>query len=183
MPTRPYNPNHEQTESEAHERLCRIEDEIADKGEKEMNRLEQAKLVLKYATDEIERLEAELAEAEKPKLRHGGVYVDRSFVVVVRFCKGEWEATHADGSKMVGTHKRIREHLDDFTFSHNIFDDLKAMSEDLTEFKMGDWDFSYDTAGLHMELRDKSCHVTDKHVPAFILNIRCLYATQQRRTK
>ena len=151
-----------------------------------MDRLEQAKLVLKYATDEIERLEAERAEAEKPVLRHGdyGYGKDNSHRVTLH-CDMK-TVTAGDGS-VNNTNAVSNERYYPSPVLGNIFDDLKAMAEDLTEFEFAETDRAYQFTAVSNDytvmLTDSGGHIINvdlKDIPAFILNLRKLQATQER---
>ena len=140
----------------------------------------------------IQALRDELAEAEKPKLRHGdyGYGGDGPACIMiadwdnhVRVC-GDVSMGHP--SKAV---RKVETHLG------NIFDDLAVMQKDLTEFVIKN--------GCHIPIRcdmtnhgkimirqDKNsdCKMDDcwvsvhkDHIRDFIRNLRRMYATHLRR--
>ena len=154
-----------------------------------MDRLEQAKLVLKCATDEIERLEAELAEAEKPELRHGDYGTGDYKGTVI-----EWQC---DGSAPDGmcleSFGLVSNHIQWFRPGQlvnlrvfgNAQDDLKAMAEVLTEFTVENGSFQTIKVKISdgfLRMRDRGGYMLIRAcaLPELILNLRRLQATQER---
>lgn len=136
----------------------------------------------------IEQLKQEIAEEQKPKLRHGDVYVSGSFVFTIARYGGRWRGTHADGSQHKGTEEETLEHISGFRYSHNQLDDLKAMSEDVTEHL----EFPYkDSHGDEMQILMSSEFVhfrgnngmvfNLKEISTIILKLRQMEATLRRQ--
>ena len=141
---------------------------------------------IEYHAEELKawqrvKAEAETAQAEKPKLRNGNVYVSGTFVVVVRYYKSEWEAQHKDGSTTRGNEGSIFSHIEHFTFSHNIFDDLEELAKPLKEFEINGVKGYYDKhKWLCLDEDPDRISIVPKHIPAFILNLRRLIATAEK---
>ncbi len=153
-----------------------------------MDRLEQARLVLKYATDEIERIEAERAEAEKPELRHGDYGYDAdsgdSFIVIEQSgLFGSPKAFYANQSGQVN----VNESTVTRVHPGNIFADLKAIAEPLTEFPICSMvgtksDVVIDDAGnITLPVGSETVWVCKTSVPNFILNLQRLQYTAERQ--
>lgn len=101
--------------------------------------------------ERIERAEHELALAksalaalDKPRLRHGDVYVTGSFVAIVRReSDGKWTVTHKDGSRRTTDESEMLNHVKDFLYIFNL-DDLKELGKELSKFKFEPNDKSHD---------------------------------------
>ncbi len=161
-----------------------------------MDRLEQAKLVLKYATDEIERLEAERAEAQRPELRRGDYgfaerqqHEDGTFVVADQSTlQGSPKAFYGDGAGQIDVNDCGRRHVR----IGNIYDDLEKMAEDLDRFDMAGSGCT-SPSEIHAQLEDRNggiasictggpwCWLTLDELNELILNLRRLQATQERK--
>ncbi len=156
-------------------------EEIKEQIDRQKLLIENHKICLSRTEKELALFESQLAEAEKPKLCNGDVYAKGPFVVVVRYRKDEWEATHKDGSRMCGDAEIISDHLHGFTFSHNIFADLKARQEPLKQFRMCGLDVELNEMGnIQLTNDDKDTlyiHSGDWHT--FILNLQRLVYTAE----
>ncbi len=138
------------------------------------------------ASIEKEYGESQLAEAEQPKLRNGDVYTQDSFVVVVRYRSSEWEVTHRDGSRLIGDAEKISDHLRNFTFSHNIFDDLKALAEPLKNFELDETFISGMLDGQMIRLSDRgeTSYLPLAKVRELVLYLRrLLHTSEQAKNK
>ena len=151
-----------------------------------MNRLEQAKLVLKYATDEIERLQAALAQAEKPELQHLDWGVQSAsghrwlkihdtiwWIGDENWDQGEIEPSTCDESWYRG---ECRGNLKE------VFDDLKARAETLMYFKTDVHAYRIDSkqypdAPIYMAGNHHSIVEVEEHVR----NLQRLLATYKRQ--
>ncbi len=106
-------------------------------------RLAQAELDLASTTmslmETINKLKAEIAAAEKPKLRHGdyGYDVGGKPCAAMRYYDDPGKKLRAVSTTCIHT-VDCSEHTECVpkTVIGNIFDDLKAMKEDLTEFEI-----------------------------------------------
>jgi hypothetical protein len=86
---------------------------------------------LKDVAGEIERLREQLAEAEKPKLRHGDFGINKANNArIVLFQFGDSNSGKRDDFGPIGIHSNT-----DIEPFGNIFDLLKEWSEDLEEFE------------------------------------------------
>ncbi len=159
-------------------------------------RLENARMVHELAGDEIKRLMCELAEAEKPKrpeakLRHGDY---GSAIAKKGTCDSGVRSfmTGRDGIEYnTGTYddKKVfkeRRHYD-YTVLGNIFDDLAAMQEDLTEFETrygGEtiyWGFSPQCNDLTFTTPTGTHIIRSAVFHAFILDLRRMEQTLRRK--
>jgi len=129
------------------------------------------------ADRDISRLKAELAEAKKPKLRHGDI---RTFGIskeigIIDLSESQhhviWRngdkrnCASADESELIGT-------------LYEVFDDLKAIQEPLEEFSMGWFNFKWDEDGK-LSL-DCGSYIDPDDIAEFILNLRRMEATMKR---
>ncbi len=151
-----------------------------------LDRCEQ--LEVQIATDKA-RIQAVLAEAEKPKLRHG----DYGTAIY----KGEKFDWHCDGSGQgalcLASYTNISTHISwfrpqsvtDICVLGNAPDNIKAMSEPLKKFTMKETSAAAEFSGtinkwtVHLE---NYCHGTGvdigiKDIPAFIRNLQRLVHT------
>ena len=136
----------------------------------------------------IEKLEAELAESKKPKLRdgdygrtvqiHGVDSGVRSFIFVGG-CVYYNTGTYDEG--MVLSDGRFYEYI----VLGNIFDDLKARQEPLKKFEIGNGSFQtiqveLEDSGL-LKLRDKDGYMVIKEteIPKLILNLQRVVYTAE----
>jgi hypothetical protein len=142
----------------------------------------------------IRGLKQQIAEEKKPKLRHGdyGLYVrngDTYKFYVDKAGTLQFEVRQAGWSEYANqplheTAKVIRQ--------GNIFDDLKALQEDVTEFEIEGQpvkdgvsmeDLSVKTNPHHLVIDQGDDRVTLTHdkVPAFILKLRQMEMTMKRK--
>ena len=147
-------------------------------------RLKEAYLVQKFATDEIERLEAQLAEAEKTKLRH----TDFGWDEYGNPC-GAIEVIETKGLRAMGHGAVCSAKCNDVgslyvpeTVAFNAMDDLAALAEDLEGFEFDDLEVKVSSIGSIWLLQDKDeIFVPKKDIPDFVLNLRRMLATMQRK--
>ena len=99
------------------------------------NRTEQAVISIRK---NIKKLQAQLAEAEKPKLRHGDCSLSRMGEPAVFIGNGrEAVAYYEDGhSEPCGEWQNGTYAIDGRGFRFNIFKEMQAQSEPLKEFEM-----------------------------------------------
>ncbi len=142
------------------------------------------------ANIEKEYGESQLAEAEKPELRHGDVWDDEILGLIVILEKttsidnvqrGEHRQSDKDGvfPNSAESHSASARH-----FLFNIFDDRKALSEPLkgNTFYLGDAKFSAFSGSLHMGGAGKGYPVEIglERLPELILNLRRLLHTAKQ---
>ena len=106
-----------------------------------MNEREIAEKMIKDGKAMIERAESRLSALDKPKLRHGDYGKSSDFWIYI-------------SGKMLWTHEGsegcwVRKSTAIETRLGNVFDDLKAMSEDLEEFTVGHYQCG---AGIKVEI-------------------------------
>ena len=138
------------------------------------------------------RWQAQLAEAEKPELRHWDLGIDdegRGFVVLSQATlPGSPEAFFSDGCGLVNVGERMSPATRVGTLK-KVFDDLKAMAEDLEKAEtvsLAGLTTTYwiDKAGdllIDIKTNEKQTVVKTKDIPTLILNLRRMYATQERK--
>ena len=110
-----------------------------------MNEREIAEKMIKEGKEMLDRgkmmitnAEAELAELDKPKLRHGDYFGDgltRLVVLEAYDQEGVWNFIHKDGSCDHRSEKEVLSHIGKLPHLGNIFDDLAEMVKPLNEFK------------------------------------------------
>ena len=137
----------------------------------------------------IAEIEAELAE--EPKLRHGDYGYRQGCtepIIIMDSVNREERLCFRTKAGGMGEYTSVRH--GNCTLLGNIFDDLKAMEEDLTEFKMDNGTYAsievqWHTNGQMLRLRDKDGFMLIKYrdVPAFILNLRRMEATLKKQKK
>ncbi len=130
----------------------------------------------------IEKLEAELAEAEKPKLRHGDygpATGSECRLVLKEYGKDELRTAGPACCAATGEDQMPE------TVLGNIFADLKARQEALKQFEIGNGSFrtvqvALEVSGL-LKLRDKDGCVVIKgtEIPRLILNLQRLVYTAE----
>ena len=165
-------------------------EEIKTDIETEKLYLEDCETTVKVVREHLAALEAQLAEVEKPELRHGDcvVYNDTGRPQVFMERKGLLEHF---GCNFGSGH--VAKNVTDFTFSYNIFDDLKALAEPLKEFKIMDEQsertvqFVGSPGNLYIELAGTDGErVRNINIPSSkaILNLRRLvYTAEQEAAK
>lgn len=153
-------------------------------------KLEGLKRVRKWVSDEIEQIETDLAEAEKPELRDGD-YGTATY-------KGKEFAWHCDGTGRDA--KCLRAYtsptsprwfepsqVEDICVFGNVPDDLAAMSKDMTEFetKYGSetiyWGFSPQCKDLTFTTSKGTHIIRNSDFFIFIRNLQSLYVTMKRQ--
>ncbi len=137
---------------------------------------------------EKEFAESQRAEAEKPKLRHGDIRQwGCSGVGIVDLSEPAPHVLWVDGDlRNSKTQDVILSRSKSTGNLKDIFDDLKAMQENLTEFTLGKGlrENTVYLEACRLIIRPEkpgSVIVDIKDLPAFILNLRCLQATQERK--
>ena len=146
--------------------------------------LENVRTVHRLAGDTITRLEAELAEAEKPELRHGDYGHDEGsgdgFIVIEQsglFGSPKGFYANQNGQVLINesTVARVR--------TGNIFDDLKAIAEPLEGyiFYLGPVKVAMFGGYIHLGRHGAGypVEVDVCYLAEFILNLRRMQATQQ----
>ncbi len=154
--------------------------------------LEEARELIGLAKGVISRCEtviteANLAEAENPEYRSGDYGMG---------CKGHFFALCGSGSDTKaaidnGEVERWGENSENYCYNEatclgNIFDDLKAMAEDVEEFEVDNGTYmslKVSWNGNKIRIGDGGGFVLIDHheIPAFILNLRRLQATHERK--
>jgi hypothetical protein len=152
----------------------------------------------KKADAEIEALKAKLAEEQKPKLRHGDYGYDKDGDPCLYLCAQSKD--RGDGpmrrcsSAWLYEYEITGDNFKIVTVIGNIFDDLKALQEDVTEFKVGNGEGIGDEAdgyfnarfdGRHVWLKvdDDGLYFEPEDISIIILNLRQMEATLKRRSK
>ena len=149
------------------------------------NKADQDKLA-----EEAARLAGELEKMEESELRHGdyGFSSNRQAAVHVTLHGSGKETAMCD----VGVLESLVSPLahDPEVVIGNIFDDLKALSEDMEEFKIENGSRAAVMCKMDKDgdLRIQNdfpqlIFILPKHIDAFILNLRRLQATAKRRAK
>ena len=141
--------------------------------------IEEAHAVIGLAKSLIERLEAELAEAEKPELVHldfGGSG------------NGKWIKLF-DEIHWIGQHKQSISGLDDKEFINevkgnllSVLNNLKALTEPLTQFTTDVYSYRIDSKDYPGQpIRMAGNHHVIAEVEEHILKLRRLVATAKRQ--
>ncbi len=127
----------------------------------------------------IKGLEAQLAEAEKPELRHGDVkfYKGKADDPVV-YLNGRWFSDEDELSEA------SCDNCKDFPVEFNIFDNLKARQEPLEKFRIDNGTsqtIRVKISGGFLRMRDDDGFMLIKEceLPAFILNLQRLVITEK----
>ncbi len=149
------------------------------------HKLEQARndraITIDTLNDEISDLEDQLAEAEKPKLRHGVCAVANDghpFVVIEQASlAGSPKAFYGDQSGQVEADKRIKNPT---ILIPNIFADLAALSEPLEEFEIGVVNVELDGRNLVIRDLNSVVDIPRKDIHDFILNLRRMELEMQK---
>ncbi len=136
-----------------------------------------------------EGMQAELAEGEKPKLRHGDYGFDGSRSPGRIALTLNNRLVSAGNSSVFDTTFEDRPDLMISPVLSNIFDDLKALSEDLTGTETvspADLTTTYwiDHAGdllIDIKTNEKQTVVKAEDIPALILDLRRMEATLKRK--
>ncbi len=150
------------------------------------------KMEVQIATDKA-RIQAQLAEAEKPTLRHGDIRMWSGCGGIVDKSEPAMHIIWADDDarSAILTEEDVLQNSKPVGTLGEYFRDLRAMSEDLTVFEMACLCNSEDTLqvaicggcpngnDIHFSInRDgRSIHVPLKDIPAFILNLQRLVHT------
>lgn len=144
----------------------------------------------KRARMEIDRIKAEIAEAEKPKLRHGDVRLfDRTPASPMIYMADSWYNKNGLMSTW--------ENCEKLPTKYNFFDDLKALQEPLEEFEIkhgypckqrvnAGWSIQPSGllyVGCGEQGTTRSFHFSAGELDEFILNLRRMQATQERKAK
>ncbi len=134
---------------------------------------------LKIDTD---RLISELAESEKPELRHGDYgWTPKGFQQIMVKTGDDSNIFAGSGFASVKEEFEGEEVLE--AAIGNIFDDLKAMQEDLTEFDVGNNHFLM-ASGFVSVVDTSDGDRVDFEISDLLeiaLNLRCLRATHLRK--
>ena len=144
---------------------------------------------------EIRQLESQLAEAEKPELREGGYGWDDIGPFFLWESSCLWNKQYGPGRNTCisrslnkkGNDKKLAVWATQVT--GNVLDDLKAMAEDLEKAEtvsLAGLTTTYwiDKAGdllIDIKTNEKQTVVKTKDIPTLILNLRRMYATQERK--
>ena len=146
---------------------------------------------------ELERLKKELAEAGKPKLRHGECYHDGCNSMVTISTIGGWMRLYDDGVEEVQSEDDTLEIIEAFGYKSTGFmfpavDDLKAIQEDVTEFEIGDFNKldmtfkAHKSPDIALELvwpiHASNMYIKTEDFPAFELKVRQFGATLRRQS-
>ena len=143
----------------------------------------------------LEMLEAELAEAEKPELRHGDYGWDRGsrncITLKVAGKEGLRQCIESEGLWECAVDKCGEPTI----VLGNIFDDFKAIAEDLEEFDM-DLTGCESSSHIRVQFEERNSGIiairteagtwawmTMDEFAVFILNLRGMQATQKRKER
>jgi len=130
------------------------------------------------------KINAQIAEAENPKLRHGDYGIDETnerFVVAEQSTLvGSPKAFYADQ----GGQRRADEHIPSKYRLGNIFDDLKALQEEVTEFDLGKYTGYWSGVGC-LVIKDaiEKIVIEPDSINEFIRKLSQMWATQKRQAK
>ncbi len=146
--------------------------------------LDNARHIHKLSGDTIERLEAELAEAEKPELRHGDYGPKEGTEGRLVLKQYQKETLFSAGSASCARHCSSNQMPD--AVLGNIFDDLKAIAEELTKHT---WDFGHNSYDAYIDMHGDlllngvsiQLIVRKEEIPAFILNLQRLQYTERKK--
>lgn len=160
-----------------------MEKQLAD--ERALRDMAQALVDSRIVT--VAKLELDLAEAEKPELRHGDYGICKSNEHMCLYVKRK-NQMELFGERYGSGYPQDTP-LSDHKILGNIFDDLKALSEELKEFEVENG--LYETikvtlTGGMLKFRDEDGFVLIKEseIPALILNLRRLIrAAEQEAAK
>ena len=158
--------------------------------------LEEARELIGLAKGVISRCETVITEAETPELRHGDEIqcIEGCDKGKLYYCLYIKDAVKQDGVNPLvavdengwscGNIQNAREKKCVKT-DRNIFDDLKAMAEDVEEFEVDNGTYmslKVSWNGNKITIGDGHGFVLIDHheIPAFILNLRRLQATHER---
>ncbi len=143
----------------------------------------------RQAESDLALLEAEVVE--EPKLRHGGTGKDRTgnFILIDRGAL--WEKVFEKGKGIASSALNKKGNARDLAIwasqlTGSTFDDLKAMQEDMAEFRFPETSSAKALTGtinpFTIMLKDEDGHVNVdlKDLPAIIRNFQAMYATQLR---
>ncbi len=140
-----------------------------------------------------ELIAEEKAKTEKPKLRHGDVYVKGGRITTVSLRGGKYTLTHTDGSVNEDIDAKItRLFLAEYDFSHNLVDDLEALKEDVDDYEISCNRLSSDKFRAYVWRDDivildnrngDDIHLDSEHLATLILKLRQMEATLKRRQK
>lgn len=130
-------------------------------------------------------LEAQLAEAEKPKLRHTDFGWDADGTPCGAVTVSGRDVLRMVGNRAVGDGVCTEDrHYGPTTIAFNALDDLKAMAERVTQVKANGVLFTMDSSGginIDPAPGRSMFHVEEKAVDEFVMDIRRLVQTE--RTK
>ena len=159
------------------------------------SRLEQARrdrqIAIDAADKEIESLLAEIEAEKEPELRHGDYGISRIGFpgMVVRERHGGTLRT-ADSDYIFPNETVEENSFSPELLLGNVFDDLNAMQEDVTEFGFDEtrraYRFNVEDGRHCIWLKDglgAEIHIDKKDIPTFILKLRQMEATLERRQK
>lgn len=165
----------------------------ADPSNENLKKFQDAEAVVcRYIKGVIEKEEAKLAEEQKPELRHGDTFAKDDYLVVILIDGDECRIVHKDGSNHFNTINEIAYELEGYTFIGNIFDDLKAMQEDVEEFEVKCCTNPKGSMNIYISRKrkdyvvfsykgDAAVHVPFKDLPDFILKLSQINATCKRK--
>ena len=186
----------EQLQAELAETNAKIEQNAVDLASVQANRSE--------LEADIETLKAKLAEEQKPKDKVGDYGLSRMkrggfFIAEDRKHGLLWNSSGSSDSTVISEVKETTCVPDNFIHLGNIFDDIAALQEDVTEFEVpetdDEWGIKVDIDDEHEQVQLRvvySSGVEDREqglsfrfgqLSALILNLRKMEATQKRRQK
>ena len=129
----------------------------------------------------VDELKQAIAVEAKPKLRHGDYRLAKHGGSPRLYIKGsDGDMCWCDNDAVKGS---LTAGSDNEPFG-NIFDDLTAMQEDVTEFTAGGNNFTFTTSGgIHIEDDNdmEAVVIKSEDIPAVILGLRQMQATQRRK--
>lgn len=132
---------------------------------------------------EVVELGKKIAEAKKPELRDGDYGPDENGQMSIALARGGGEFFYYQRG-VNSNHPGYKP----VTVLGNIFDDLKALQEDVTEFETVDGsrqnEIEVDFTEKHLRIVDKDAGghlaITIENLPDFILKLRQIQATLKR---
>ncbi len=157
--------------------------------------LKELKRFIEYAVDRIDQIK-KAAEPEKPELRRGGYGVDQNGPFFLHENSHSWMKEYERGTGSGILSSALNKKGNDVELARwaaqltgNIFDELKALQEDVEDFTMPDElnrvhgiDFRMSDDGqLYMVTTDTLRGYRIKDIPALILKLRQMEQTAKRK--
>ena len=133
-----------------------------------------------------DKVRAEIAEAEKPKLRHGASFHDGCNPIVAITDGVKWKAVYpSECSIEYGSAEELLSMIEGigYKLTGNIFDDLKALQGTLSHFEIDRKRVSLVGDGYRMQdkMSGHNIYISETRIDEFIMGLRQMRATQKRK--